>query len=73
MGFVRFDQIEYDLFNSDKDDLKLLGVERIEQSGVPQCLVWYPSITKEQFFLTSNDQVPSLVNNSCHLLSFIVS
>ncbi|XP_022086386.1 cilia- and flagella-associated protein 251-like [Acanthaster planci] len=48
--------IEYDLFNSGKDDLKLFGMERIEQSGVPQCLVWYPPITKEQFFLTSNDQ-----------------
>ncbi|XP_033628136.1 cilia- and flagella-associated protein 251-like isoform X2 [Asterias rubens] len=48
--------IEYDIFNSGKDDLKLLGIERIEQSAVPQCLVWYPAITKEQFFLSANDQ-----------------
>jgi WD40 repeat protein len=48
--------IEYDIFNSSKDDLKLLNIERIEQSAVPQCLVWYPPISKEQFFLTSSDQ-----------------
>lgn len=48
--------VEYDLGKSSIDDLKLLATERIEQSAVPQCLAWYPPVTKEQFYLTANDQ-----------------
>ncbi|XP_072043906.1 cilia- and flagella-associated protein 251-like [Amphiura filiformis] len=48
--------VEYDLINSDTDDLKLVSCERIEQSAIPQCIAWHPPITKEQFFLLANDQ-----------------
>ncbi|XP_071849088.1 cilia- and flagella-associated protein 251-like isoform X2 [Apostichopus japonicus] len=48
--------VEYDLNNSGIDDLKILETQRIEQSAVPQCLTWYPPVTKEQFYLTANDQ-----------------
>lgn len=52
-------QVEYDLNKSGIDDLKILSTERIEQSAIPQCLAWYPPVTKEQFYLTANDQVIS--------------
>ncbi|XP_039260288.2 cilia- and flagella-associated protein 251-like [Styela clava] len=48
--------VEYDLPNSSKDDLRLLSVDRIEQSAVPSCLAWYPDVTKESFLVTANDQ-----------------
>ena len=43
--------------NSHTDNLCLLGSDRIEQSAVPYCMTWYPSVTKESFILTTNDQV----------------
>ena len=49
--------MEYDLENSTKDDLRITSSDRIEQSAVPQCMTWYPPITKEHFVLTANDQV----------------
>jgi hypothetical protein len=49
--------VEYDLENSTKDDLRLASTDRIEQSAVPQCMTWYPPITKEHFIVTANDQV----------------
>lgn len=48
--------VEYDLENSTKDDLRLASTDRIEQSAVPQCMTWYPPITKEHFIVTANDQ-----------------
>ncbi|CAH1800946.1 unnamed protein product [Owenia fusiformis] len=48
--------VEYDLENSDKDNLRLLSSDRIEQSAVPLCMAWYPSITKESFIITGNNQ-----------------
>lgn len=48
--------VEYDLENSTKDDLRLMSTDRIEQSAVPQCMTWYPPITKEHFIVTANDQ-----------------
>ncbi|XP_063820543.1 cilia- and flagella-associated protein 251 isoform X2 [Pseudophryne corroboree] len=48
--------VEYDLINSTKDCLVIGSSERIDQSGVPQCLVWYPPLTKECFILVANDQ-----------------
>ncbi|KAL5017193.1 hypothetical protein ScPMuIL_006782 [Solemya velum] len=48
--------VEYDLENSDQDNLRLLSSDRIEQSGVPLSMAWYPPITKEHFIITTNDQ-----------------
>ena len=56
--------MEYDLLNSSTDDLRLISLERIEQSAVPQCFAWYPPIVKENFLLVANDQVISLVVES---------
>ena len=53
-------QVEYDLTNSTKDDIRLTSTDRIEQSAVPQCMTWYPPITKEHFIVTANDQVGKL-------------
>lgn len=50
-------QVEYDLEKSTKDDLCLASTDRIEQSAVPQCMTWYPPITKEHFIVTASDQV----------------
>ena len=50
-------QVEYDLENSGKDDLRILSMDRIEQSAVPLCMDWYPPVTKESFIVTANDQV----------------
>lgn len=33
-----------------------MGVERIEQSALPQCIAWYPPLNKEHFIVTANDQ-----------------
>ena len=52
-------QVEYDLENSHKDDLKVSAWDRIEQSAVPQCMTIYPPVTKESFIVTANDQVRS--------------
>ena len=49
-------QVEYDLENSSKDDLRVLTSDRIEQSAVPLCMAWYPPVTKESFMVTANDQ-----------------
>lgn len=62
--------MEYDLFNSGEDDLKLLNVDRIEQSAVPTAATWYPPLTKESFLLITNDQVlPSLYCRGIFLLN----
>ena len=49
--------MEYDLANSSQDDLQLLAADRIEQSAIPLTLEWYPSLSKEPFIMTANDQV----------------
>ncbi|KAL3856807.1 hypothetical protein ACJMK2_011524 [Sinanodonta woodiana] len=56
--------VEYDLENSSKDELKIASVDRIEQSAVPQCMTWYPPITKEHFIVTTNDQYKFKLYNS---------
>ena len=43
--------------NSSFDDLRIKNSTRIEQYGVPLTILWHPTITKESFFLTFNDQV----------------
>ena len=45
------------MYNSTKDDLKLMGIERIEQTAVPMAATWYPPLSKESFIITANDQV----------------
>ncbi|XP_041456928.1 cilia- and flagella-associated protein 251-like isoform X2 [Lytechinus variegatus] len=48
--------VEYNLKTVAKDHLEVMSTDRIEQSAVPQCFAWYPPITKEQFFITANNQ-----------------
>lgn len=57
MNFTCCHQVEYDLENSSNDNLRILSSDRVEQSGIAQCMMWYPPITKESFILTANDQV----------------
>ena len=49
--------MEYDLAHSSEDDLRLLSVDRIEQSALPTALSWYPPLSKESFLLLANNQV----------------
>ena len=53
--------------NSTKDDIQLISTDRIEQSAVPQCMAWYPPITKEHFIVTTNDQVIDFSGNARYL------
>ncbi|KAM8960745.1 cilia- and flagella-associated protein 251 [Pelodytes ibericus] len=48
--------VEYDLANSRQGYLQVMSTDRIDQSAVPQCLVWYPPVTKESFMMIANDQ-----------------
>ncbi|XP_053328771.1 cilia- and flagella-associated protein 251 [Spea bombifrons] len=48
--------VEYDLANSRTGHLLVSSTDRIDQSAVPQYLVWYPPVTKESFMLVANDQ-----------------
>ncbi|XP_075424351.1 cilia- and flagella-associated protein 251 isoform X2 [Ascaphus truei] len=48
--------VEYDLINSSKGRLQVHSRDRIDQSAIPQCLAWYPPLTKECFILIPNDQ-----------------
>ena len=54
---VCYSQVEYDLASSSEDDLKVVGMDRIEQTAVPTAAVWYPPLSKESFIITANDQV----------------
>uniref|UniRef100_A0A8C5LN81 Cilia- and flagella-associated protein 251 n=1 Tax=Leptobrachium leishanense TaxID=445787 RepID=A0A8C5LN81_9ANUR len=56
--------VEYDLANSKKDQLHVSSSDRIDQSAVPQYLVWYPPVTKESFMLVVNDQYKMKLYNS---------
>ncbi|XP_077995257.1 cilia- and flagella-associated protein 251-like [Glandiceps talaboti] len=56
--------VEYDIFNSNTDDLRLISSDRIEQSAIPQCFALYPPITKENFLLLANDQFKFKLYNS---------
>jgi len=37
--------------------LQILRIDRIEQSAIPLCLVWYPKSDTERFFMISNSEV----------------
>ncbi|KAM4053992.1 cilia- and flagella-associated protein 251 isoform 2-T3 [Anomaloglossus baeobatrachus] len=56
--------VEYDLTNSSKDHIIIQSNDRIDQRGIPQCLVWYPSFTKESFILVANDEYKLKLYNS---------
>ncbi|XP_075690400.1 cilia- and flagella-associated protein 251 isoform X2 [Rhinoderma darwinii] len=56
--------VEYDLTNSSKDHLVIQSSDRIDQSTVPQCLVWYPPLTKESFILVANDEYKMKLYNA---------
>lgn len=56
--------VEYDLKNSSKDHLLIQSSDRIDQSAVPQCLVWYPPFTKENFILVANDEYKMKLYNT---------
>uniref|UniRef100_F7FU35 Cilia- and flagella-associated protein 251 n=1 Tax=Monodelphis domestica TaxID=13616 RepID=F7FU35_MONDO len=46
--------IEYDLMNCNKDHLEILDIHRTDQEALPNCMVWYPPITRESFLLICN-------------------
>ncbi|XP_062509735.1 cilia- and flagella-associated protein 251-like [Corticium candelabrum] len=56
--------VVYDLVNSSENDLRLLSSDRIEQSAVSNCIDWYPSVTKETFLVTANNQFKFKLYNS---------
>jgi hypothetical protein len=49
--------VEYDLENSNYDELIIKETFRIEQYAVPMAMAFYPPIEKESFIMTVNDQV----------------
>ena len=56
-SFAHYFQVEYDLAASSVDNVRILSIERIEQSATPRCMAWHPPLNKEHFIVTANDQV----------------
>ncbi|XP_072270041.1 cilia- and flagella-associated protein 251 [Pyxicephalus adspersus] len=61
---LTYDPKEYNLMKSSKDNLVIESSDRIDQSAVPQCLVWYPPLTKENFILVANDEYKMKLYNT---------
>lgn len=49
-------KVEYDLENSTSNELVILCNKPVEQSAVPMCMAWYPSINLEHLLLVVSDQ-----------------
>ncbi|KAM9329614.1 cilia- and flagella-associated protein 251 [Gastrophryne carolinensis] len=56
--------VEYNLSKTCEDSLIIESSDRVEQSAVPQCLAWYPPLTKESFILIANDQYKMKLYNA---------
>lgn len=56
--------VEYDLFNSNYDDLIIKEKTRIEQYAVPLAMAWHPPTSTESFIMTINNEWKYKMYNS---------
>ncbi|XP_074061665.1 cilia- and flagella-associated protein 251 isoform X2 [Macrotis lagotis] len=56
--------IEYDLLRSTRDQLEILDIHRTDQEAIPNCMIWYPPLTRESFLLICNSMYKVKLFNS---------